>query len=103
MMSMPLPNCRLTAASTWMPGILASSAPFAPSITESPIAVTCGAGGGTVGVVGVAARLPGCVGVVGVGAVAVVVVVAGCERNASPDSMRRRLRRREADPGDEHA
>src|SRR5665811_130345 len=45
------PKCRLTEALTWIPGIRASKAPFAPSITESPIAWI---GGG-----GVFARLDG--------------------------------------------
>ena len=97
MRSIPLPNWRLTAASTRMPGIFVSSAPFAPSITESPIAVTCGGGGGTVGVVGVVGALPG----------------SGRGRRRPGRGRRRRLRqerepgldprrlrRREADAGD---
>ena len=43
-------NCRLTTASTSMPGMAAWSAPDAPSITESPSAEdTPGAGAGRPG------------------------------------------------------
>src|SRR6476660_5740488 len=81
MMSIALPNWRLTTASTWMPGILAWRAPCAPRITESPTAVTCGGGAGWVGVVGAA---PGLVVVV----VVVVVVGSGALRNLRPSSIR---------------
>ena len=73
-------NCRLTTASTTMPGIVGCSVPCAPSITESPMPITpCGiAGGGAVG-----AAVVGVVGAVGsrvvtvtpATVVAVVVVV----------------------------
>ena len=42
----PSRNCRLTTASTSMPGMAAWSAPDAPSITESPMPRTPGAGAG---------------------------------------------------------
>ena len=95
MRSMAEPNCRLMAASTEMLGIFSRNAASAPFITESPIAVTAGAGPGgavVVGgvVVGAVGAAPGTV--VGAGAVApgVVagVVVSVTDRKRSPDSMR---------------
>ena len=89
-MSITLPNWRLTVASTRMPGIFASSAPCAPSITESPIAVTCGGGAGWVGVVVTA---PGLVG--GGGRCRRVGCVEELEAGLEPG----RLARREPDAG----